>query len=60
MPMIGLTPVPREWSKKSHAPNMLPWSVMATAGICCRATSANSAEFLAAPSRVEYSVCTCR
>ncbi len=39
---------------------MLPWSVIATAVIPSRAASANSRPTLAAPSSIEYSVCTCR
>ena len=32
---------------------MLPWSDIATAGMPCRSTSANSFEFFAAPSNIE-------
>jgi hypothetical protein len=46
--------------KKSWAPCMLPWSVMATAPMPCRSHSAKSSLSLAAPSSIEYSVCTWR
>ena len=39
---------------------MLPWSVIAMAGISIRAHSANSSASRAAPSSIEYSVWTCR
>src|SRR5918994_4276522 len=39
---------------------MLPWSVIATAGIPCRWASAKSSGSRAAPSSMEYSVWTCR
>src|SRR5215212_1833936 len=39
---------------------MYPWSVVATAGMPCRAASANRSSIRAAPSSMEYSVCTCR
>ena len=60
IPMIGFTPDFEAVWKNSYAPNMFPWSLIATAGISCRATSANSLLFFAAPSSIEYSVCTCR
>lgn len=42
IPMIGLTPSkPVDTLWNSYAPNMLPWSLMATAGMPCRSTSAN-------------------
>ncbi len=60
MPMIGFTPVlAAEW-KNSYAPNMLPWSLIAMAGMPCLSASANSLPFFAAPSSIEYSVWTCR
>src|SRR3979490_1946189 len=39
---------------------MLPWSVMATAGMPSRCASANRGATLAAPWSIEYSVGTCR
>src|SRR6266568_2164132 len=39
---------------------MLPWSVIATAAMPSLAVSANSGATFAAPSSMEYSVCTCR
>ena len=44
----------------SAAPNMLPWSVIATCVMPVPATSLNSSLSRAAPSSIEYSVCTCR
>lgn len=42
IPMIGLTePKLLATCWNSYAPNMLPWSLMATAGMPCRSTSAN-------------------
>ena len=58
--MIGFTGCFLAVWKNSYAPNMLPWSVIAIAGICWRAASASSSPFLAAPSSIEYSVWTCR
>lgn len=60
MPMIGLTALSFAFWKNSYAPNMLPWSLIAIAGIPCRSASATSLPFLAAPSSIEYSVWTCR
>ena len=56
MPMMGLTDDFRERRKNSAEPYMLPWSVIATAGIWSRSTSSNNAPTLAAPSSIEYSV----
>jgi hypothetical protein len=54
--MTGFTPaLPAAW-KNSYAPNMLPWSVMPTAGMPRRAVSAISGLIFAAPSSIEYSV----
>ena len=39
---------------------MYPWSVVATAGMPIREASANRSSIRAAPSSIEYSVCTCR
>ncbi len=39
---------------------MFPWSVIPTAGICSRSTSASIGAIFAAPSNIEYSVWLCR
>ena len=57
IPMIGLTPSkPLATCWNSYAPNMLPWSLIAIAGMPCRATSANIGFSFCAPSSIEYSV----
>src|ERR687890_1499280 len=38
----------------------MPWSVIASAGIPCSAAALVTSGSLAAPSSIEYSVCTCR
>ena len=60
MPMIGLIPAAVACLTKSYAPKTLPWSVIASAGIPIRAASVNRSFSRAAPSSMEYSVCTCR
>ncbi|GAA3132155.1 hypothetical protein GCM10020001_062970 [Nonomuraea salmonea] len=60
MPMIGLTGEPEATFWNSYAPNMLPWSLIAIAGISSRSASLNSGFSFAAPSSMLYSVCTCR
>src|SRR5690554_5956271 len=58
--MIGLIPALRALSQNSKAPNRKPWSVVAIAVCPSRAVSANRSSSLAAPSSIEYSVCTWR
>src|SRR3954453_5207486 len=58
--MSGLTPASLACFQKSYAPNTLPWSVIANAGMPIRAVSLNKSFSRAAPSSIEYSVCTCR
>jgi hypothetical protein len=53
---MGFTPASVACRQNSYAPYMLPWSVIATAGISMRAASLNSSFSLAAPSSMEYSV----
>src|SRR5690554_939025 len=60
VPMIGLIPASVAVFQKSYAPKTLPWSVTATAGIPCSTAAAISGLTLAAPSSMEYSLCTCR
>src|SRR5581483_1892257 len=60
MPRIGVMPFAVACRWNSAAANMLPWSVIATCVIPCAWTSLNSSLSLAAPSSIEYSVCTCR
>ncbi len=56
IPMIGFTEVPLATCWNSYAPNMLPWSLIATAGMPWRSTSANMGLSFCAPSSIEYSV----
>src|SRR5918994_3938004 len=58
--MIGLMPASVACFQKSYAPNTLPWSVMATAGIPSPFAAWMSSPTRAAPSSIEYSLCTCR
>src|ERR687894_152819 len=58
--MIGLTPLAFEALWNSYAPNVLPWSVTAIAGIPISAQPLNRSLTRAAPSSIEYSECTCR
>ena len=61
MPMIGRMPRALGLPCRTRsAPNMLPWSVIASAGISIRAVSSSSSPTRAAPSSMENSVCTCR
>ena len=60
MPMIGLTPAAVPFFQNSYAPKTLPWSVIASAGMPIRAASVNRSDTRAAPSSMEYSLCTCR
>src|SRR6266545_3309916 len=60
MPMIGRTPAAFACFQKSYAPKTFPWSVMASAGMPIRPASAKRSRSRAAPSSMEYSVCTCR
>ena len=59
-PTIGLTPVPLDALWNSYAPNRLPWSVTAMAGMPCSSHPAKRSLMRAAPSSMEYSECTCR
>ena len=58
MPITGVMPASVAWRWNSAAPYMLPWSVIATWVMPWRATSLNSSLRRAAPSSIEYSVCT--
>src|SRR6478609_9700589 len=58
--MIGLMPASVAVRQKSNAPNMLPWSVTATAGIPCSTAASMRGLTRAAPSSIEYSLCTWR
>ena len=58
--MIGLIPAAVAVLQKSYAPNMLPWSVTAMAGIPSATAASMSGLTRAAPSSIEYSLCTCR
>jgi hypothetical protein len=60
MPMIGLMPASFAFLMKSYAPNTLPWSVIASAGMPISWQPLNRSPRRAAPSSIEYSVCTCR
>ena len=60
VPMIGLIPASVAVRQKSNAPNMLPWSVIATAGMPCAAAASMSGLMRAAPSSIENSLWTCR
>ena len=60
VPMIGLMPASVAVRQKSKAPNMLPWSVTATAGIPCSTAASTSGLTRAAPSSIEYSLWTWR
>ena len=51
--MIGCTPAARQASEKASAPNMLPRSAMATAGICQARQVSTSSSSLIAPSSSE-------
>jgi hypothetical protein len=58
--MIGLMPLAFALDQKSYAPNTNPWSVVAIA-VCPRRWASPKRSFSrAAPSSIEYSVCTCR
>src|SRR5215831_9984021 len=59
-PRIGLRPLSRQASWKWTAPNMLPWSVMASDFIPNRAACSTSSSMWHAPSRRLYSVCRWR
>src|SRR5881397_774785 len=59
-PMIGCTPCRRASSVNCTAPNMLPWSVIAQAGIPAAFTRGISSLILFAPSSSEYCVWRCR
>src|SRR6185503_5390823 len=56
----GLTPTLSVSRTSSTAPAREPWSVSATAGISSSAARAASAGMRHAPSRIEYSLWTCR
>jgi hypothetical protein len=56
MPRIGLTGVSLALVYISYAPNMLPWSLIAIAGMPCRSTSVSILPTFAAPSSIEYSL----
>ncbi len=58
VPMMGLTPLAVACFQKSYAPNMLPWSVTAMAGMPCSETACMRGPTRAAPSSIEYSLCT--
>src|SRR6266508_322375 len=58
--MTGLTPVPFVALNMDTAPAMDPWSVSPTAGISNSAARAASSGIRHAPSRMEYSLWTCR
>src|SRR3954466_4397999 len=58
--MIGLTLGPRALGEEAKAPNTVPWSVIAIASMPSSAVRANISPSRAAPSSMEYSVCTCR
>ncbi len=60
MPMTGVIPFSLACRWNSAAPNMLPWSVIATWVMPRALTSLKSSFSRAAPSSIEYSVCTCR
>ncbi len=60
MPMTGVMPASLACRWNSAAPYMLPWSVIATWVMPCLETSLNISLSRAAPSSIEYSVCTCR
>ncbi len=60
VPMMGFTPAALACFQKSNAPNTLPWSVIATAGIFCSAAACTSGPTRAAPSSIEYSLWTWR
>ena len=59
-PMIGCTCAFFAASWNCTAPNMLPWSVMAQAGIPALAMRGSSSAILLAPSSSEYCVWRCR
>src|SRR5438552_426012 len=59
-PMIGCTPCRRASSVNCTAPNMLPWSVIAQAGIPAARTRGSSSLILLAPSSSENCVWRCR
>src|SRR5712691_1582241 len=60
MPITGVIPASLACRWNSAAPNMLPWSVIATCVMPWALTSLKSSLSRAAPSSIEYSVCTCR
>jgi hypothetical protein len=60
VPMMGLMPASVAVFQKSNAPKTLPWSVTAMAGIPCSAAAAIRGFTRAAPSSMEYSLCTWR
>ena len=60
MPMTGVIPASLACRWNSAAPYMLPWSVIATCVMPLAVTSLNMSFSRAAPSSIEYSVCTCR
>src|SRR3954452_8947535 len=60
VPTIGLMPAALACLAKSYAPYKLPWSVIASAGMPACSHPLNKSLRRAAPSSIEYSVCTCR
>ena len=56
MPMTGVIPLSLACLWNSAAPNMLPWSVIATCVMPLALTSLNSSLSRAAPSSMLYSV----
>src|SRR5215216_2683150 len=58
--MTGRTPVPRVARKSWIAPAIDPWSVRPTADISSSAARATRSGIRHAPSRIEYSLWTCR
>jgi hypothetical protein len=55
--MIGCTPLARAASKNLIAPNRLPASVIASAGMPSAAAAPTASSTRAIPSAMEYSVC---
>jgi len=55
-PMIGLIPASFAAKKNSTTPNIVPWSVIATAGIFISLTRVISLLIFVNPSKREYSV----
>src|SRR5690606_42046651 len=58
--MIGLMPYERAFFQKSNGRDRYPWSVVAMAVCPRRCASPNRSSRRAAPSSIEYSVCTWR